>query len=387
MTAELVGVADGFQLWSERFDRPADDVFAIQDEIASGIASKLRVSLAAEDDDARPNRGTDNLEAYTLYLKGRHALNQRGEDIPRGLDAFKQAIALDPNFALAHSGIAEAYSLLGFYGAAPESTVMPASRSAALRALEIEPSLAEPHGPLLMVKFLYDWDWAGSTQEFERAMAKNPNAPGALIYRSLELGFVHGRFDEAIALGTRAIQVDPLSPYAHLVKGTVVYCAGRPTEAMQLLAQAEELHYSLWMVVRMNGLCRMALGDYAAGIADLERADQLSGRHPWIVGNLADVHFRAGNHDEARRWASLGLALAETRYVQPTVKASYLATLGRMDESFAQLERACVERDLLPVLNHFGYAHAMTSDPRWPQLMRRIGLVPRKATGSGDSST
>jgi serine/threonine protein kinase/tetratricopeptide (TPR) repeat protein len=376
ITTELVGVGDGFQLWSERFDRPADDVFAIQDEIAAGIAGKLKVSLAATEEESRANRGTDNPEAHTLYLKGRSALNQRGGGVRRGLEAFQQAIALDANFALAHAGIAEAYSLVGFYGYARESTVMPAARSAALRALEIEPSLAEPHGPLLMVKFLYDWDWEGSTAEFERAIAKNPNAPGPLIYRGIELGFVHGRFDEAIALSARAEQVDPLSPYSYLLHGTVLCCAGRFDEAMRLLAQAEALHPNLWVVLRILGLCKAARGDYAGAIADLDRADRTSERHPWVVGNIADVHSNAGRIEEARRWASIGLALGETRYVQPTVLAGYMAILDRMDDAYALLERACVERDLLPVLNYFGYAHKLTSDPRWPALMRRIGLEP-----------
>jgi serine/threonine protein kinase/tetratricopeptide (TPR) repeat protein len=376
VTAELVNVGDGFQLWSERFDRSADDVFAIQDEIAAGIANKLRLSLAAADEEPRANRGTDNLEAYNSYLRGRHALNQRGDGIQRGLDAFRSAVALDANFALAHSGIAEALSLIGFYGYERESRVMPAARSAALRALEIEPSLAEPHGPLLLVKFLYDWDWTGATAEYERAIAKNPNAPGPLIYRSLELGLIHGRFDEAASIAGKVAQLDPLSPYPYYLKGTVLYCARRFDEALQVLSQSEAVQPNLWIAMRMVGLCKAGKGDYDAAIVDLLRADEMSGRHPWVVGNLADVHGMAGRVEEARRWAEVGIALSEHRYVQPTVRAGYLGTLGRTEEAFAELERACVERDLLPVLNHFGQGHELLSDPRWPALMRRIGLVP-----------
>jgi serine/threonine protein kinase/tetratricopeptide (TPR) repeat protein len=376
VTAELVNVTDGFQLWSERFDRPADDVFAIQDEIAAGIAGRLRVALRSDADEARANRGTDNLEAYTFYLKGRHALNQRGDGVQRGLDAFQRAIAIDANFALAHAGVAEALSLTGFYGYAPAATVMPAARAAALRALEIEPSLAEPHGPLLVVKFIYDWDWPGATEEFDRAIAKNPSAPGPLIYRSLELGLVHGRFEESLALSAKVAQLDPLSPYPYYLRGTVLYCARRFEEALAVLSQGEAIHSNLWIAVRMVGLCKVGLGDHHGGVADLMHALELSGRHPWIIGNLADVHTMAGDVEEGRRWASLGLSLAEHRYLQPTVIASYLATLGRMDDAYAELERACVERDLLPACNYFKYAHRLVEDPRWPALMRRIGLEP-----------
>ena len=376
VTAELVTASDGFQLWSERFDRPADDIFAIQDEIATGIAAKLKVALAETGDEPRAKRGTDNLEAYNLYLKGRYFMNQRGDGVRRGLECFEQAKALDPEFALAHAGIAETLSLFGFYGYARESTIMPAARTAALRALELDPALVEPHAALVLVKFLYDWDWAGSTAEFERAMAKNPNSTGALIYRSLELGLVHGRFDEAIALGARVIQLDPLSPYSHLVQGSTLFCSGRYDDAMRALAEADALHPNLWLVLRLIGLNQLGKGNYAEAVAQLERALPLSDHHPWVLGNLADAHSVAGNTDESRRWAQAGYDAAATRYVQPSVMAGYAANLGRMDEAFEWFERAFAEHDLLPVLNHFAWGHKVTVDPRWPALMRRLGLVP-----------
>ena len=379
ITAELVHVSDGFQLWAERFDRPADDVFAIQDEIAAGIAARLKVALADSDDEPRARRGTDNLEAHNLYLKGRHLLHQRGDGVRRGLECFQQAHTLDPDFALAHAGLAETHSLLGFYGYARESTVMPLARASALRALEIDASLDEPHGPLILVKFLYEWDWAASAAEFDRAMAKNPNAVSALTYRALELGLVHGRFDEAIPLAGKVSLLDPLSPYAYALQGTILWCDNRFEGALQLLGQAEQLHPNLWTVVRLVGLCQSGLGRHAQAIATLERCRVLSGDHPWVLGNLSDAHHFAGQEDVSRRCAEDGLALASTRYVQPTVMGLFSANLGRMDDAFAWFDRACEERDLLPCLNYFGAGHSITRDPRWPALMRRIGLVPAPA--------
>lgn len=378
VTAELVNVGDGFQLWSQRFDRPADDVFAIQDEIASGIAQKLKVALAADGDGPRAKRGTDNLDAHTLYLKGRHLLNQRGDGVPLGLECFERAKALDPEFALAHAGIAEAYSLIGFYGFAPESTVMPLAKAAALRALEIDPSMDEPHGPLIMVHFLYEWDWPASAAEFDRAMAKNKNSLSALTYRSLELSFVHGRNAEAVALAETLIQLDPLSPYSYVLHGCVLICASRFGEALAVLEQARELHPNLWIVARLIGICHAELGDFAPAFRALEQALDLSGRHPWVLGNLSDAHGKAGNAGECRRYAEEGIAVASTRYVQPSLMGNYYGALGRIDEAFDWFNRAREEHDLLPVLNHFPSGQArLVDDPRWPALMRSIGLVPK----------
>jgi serine/threonine-protein kinase len=365
-------------LWSQRFDRSADDVFAIQDEIAAGIAQKLKVTLAADSDGPRAKRGTDNLDAYNLYLKGRHLLNQRGEAVQRGLECFERAKALDPEFALAHVGIAEAYSLIGFYGLAPESAVMPLAKAAALRALEIDPSMDEPHGPLIMVHFLYEWDWAASAAEFDRAMTKNPNSIGALTYRPIELAFVHGRFDEASALARKLIQLDPLSPYSYVLNGAVLICALRFGEALAVLEQARDLNPNLWTVERLIGICHAELRDFAKAIPVLERTLNLSGRHPWVMGNLSDAHAKAGDVAQSHRYAEEGLALAATRYVQPTLMAHFCSSLGRLDEAFDWLNRACDHHDLLPVLNYFPQGHdtPIVTDRRWPALMRRIGLVP-----------
>jgi TolB-like protein/Flp pilus assembly protein TadD/predicted Ser/Thr protein kinase len=376
VTAELVNVGDGFQLWSERFDRPLDDVFAIQDEIAAGIAEKLKVALARDERDPRSNRGTENVEAYNLYVKGRHLINQRGEGVRRGLECFQRAQALDPDFALAHAGIAEVYSLLAFYGDQPESTVMPLAKAAALRALELDPSMDEPHGALVMVHFLYEWDWTASAAEFERAMAKNPNAVAALTYRAIELAFVHGRFDEALDFARRVAVLDPLSPYAFSLQGAILFCAGRFEEGAKMQDQAQVLHPNLWTVMRIAGLCHACLGHYNRAIEVLESALGPSGGHPWVLSNLGDVHLAAGNVDEGRRYLEACLALTDTRYVQPSILAMVHASLGRMDEAFGLFERSIRERDLLPVMNHFTAGHPVTHDPRFPALMRRIGLTP-----------
>ena len=253
---------------------------------------------------------------------------------------------------------------------------MPAAKTAASRALELDPSLDEPHAALLMVTFLYEWNWAAATAEFDRAMAKNPNALGALTFRALELAFMHGRFGEALAMCARVKAIDPLSVYSYTLEGAILFTASRFADALAILRQADELHPNLCSIYRLIGLCHTVEDRFADAMAAFEKARVLSGDHPWNVMNMADAYRVFGRMDEAHRWAQAGLALADTRCVQPSVMGFLHATLGNMEEAFRWFDRACEERDLLPCLNYFGRRHIAASDPRWPVLMRRIGLEP-----------
>jgi TolB-like protein/tetratricopeptide (TPR) repeat protein len=379
VTAELVSVADGFQLWSERFDRTVEDVFAIQDEIASRIAERLKVTFDHAADD-RPRRPTQNLDAYNLYLKGRYLLNQRGPNVRKGLEAFQQARDLDPDFALAHAGLAEAYSLIGFYGYLPEARVMPMARASAARALEIDPTLAEPHAALQLVHFLYEWDWRESRREFDVAMVKNPNAISPLTFRAIELSAVHGRVDEALVLARKVRELDPLSPYSQALFGSVLLCANQPRAALDELLPGLDPGTVAWTTMRLIAIAHGLLGDFDAGLAAASRAVELSDDHPWTVGYVAEISAWAGRTDEARVWADRAIALADTRYVQPSVMGLVHASAGRMDEAFVWFDRACEAHDLLPLLNYFP-TRIVRRDPRWPALMRRIGLAPSPSAG------
>jgi TolB-like protein/tetratricopeptide (TPR) repeat protein len=374
VTTELVSVADGFQLWAERFDRTLEDVFALQDEIAATIADRLKTTFPeAEEGTAR--KAPVNLAAYNLYLKGRHLLNQRGPAVRKGIEAFQEARDLDPSFGLAHAGLAEGYSLIGFYGYLPESRVMPMARASAFRALELDPTLAEPHAALMLVHVLYEWDWDAARREFEVAMLKQPNAISPLTYRAIELGTIAGRFDEALALARKVVDLDPLSPYSITLLGTARLCAGDYAAAVDALRPTIELAGHSWIVPRLLGIAECLRGQFPDGLAHIEQSVAMSDAHPWPVMNMADMHKRAGHRDEAQRWADIGLGLAEHKYVQPSVIAGLHAVAGRVDEAFAWFDRACEQRDLLPMLNYFPFDPDVKRDPRWPRLMQRIGLV------------
>jgi TolB-like protein/Tfp pilus assembly protein PilF len=376
IAAELVSAETGFQLWSERFDRSADDVFAIQDEIASNIAEKLKGTLASESTEPLVRRATGNLDAYAAYLRGRFFLNQRGESIKRGLDAFNQALALDPTFALAHSGLAEALSLVALYGYSAPRSVLPAAEAAARRALELDPDLAEPHTALQIARYSYDWDWAGAEAEFNRAIAKNPKTVTSLTTRAVELSAIHGRTDEAAALAQRAIEADPLSPHTYYGLALAHLCALRFPEARAAAERALEIHPGMWLVGRIKAQVLSMQGRHAETFALLDGFIAAGDPHVWLLIDRVEASLRAGDPADATAWATRILEMRGQKYVSPTAVAYATAVVDGVDAGFAALERAFEDHDVLPMLNYYPGSAILRRDPRWPAIMRRLGLEP-----------
>jgi serine/threonine protein kinase/Tfp pilus assembly protein PilF len=385
ITVQLVDASTGFPVWSERYDRQADDVFRIQDEIAAVIASKLRVTLTGSDDQTRIRRPTDNLEAYELYLKGRFLLNQRGGELVRGLAWLERVIALDPKFALAHAGLGDAYALLGFYGYMPSYEAMPRARRSAQIAIDLDPTLAEPHGTLMFVSWTYDWDWDRTRVEFERAMALNPRLPNTLQWHATYLGLVEGSFEPAVAEARRAIDLDPLSGSAHAVLGTLWLCDGKYGDAQTSLNRAIELDPRLWVAHRSLGLTFMQQQRYDEALAIFDDALALSKRHPWILSYVAEIYRRAGRAADAEALYVEMTSRARTIYIQPLFRAYMSAATGRIDEAFEWLERAYRERNSIPPMNYFASSKPLTDDPRFPGLLARTGVTLSPAHRKGRS--
>ena len=241
ITAQLSKASDGYQLWSERYDRVAEDVFAVQDEIASAIAGKLRLTLDA-DNGSRPRAPTQHLAAYELYLKGRALLYQRGRSIPKARECFEQAVALDPDYAQAWAGMADAYTTSGYSGFAPGAAVMPQAFAAARRALELDPDLAEAHNALACAALVWERDYALAEQEWKRAIELNPNYVQAQCWYGLFfLLWVAGRAEEAYRVLHAAHRIDPLSGYAQVMLTYAETVTGRHADA---IAHASARHSS-----------------------------------------------------------------------------------------------------------------------------------------------
>ena len=379
VVVELVDAATGFPIWSERYDRQAGEVFAIQDEIAAAIAERLTVTLTRPDDITRVRRPTESIEAYELYLKGRFLVGRRGGELRRGLQCFEDALKLDPNFALAHAGLGDAFVLLGFYGYVPSYEAMPRARRFAQMAIDLDPRLAEPHSTLMFVSWAYDWDWDQSRREFEHAMALNPRLPNTLTWRSTYLGFVEGAFTQAIDQVARAVDMDPLSGAAHATLGTIRLVAGDHAGAQQSLERAIEVEPRLWVAYRYLGYLWMEQNNLDEAVAILERGLAVSKRHYWIVSALAEAYGRAGRRADAEPLYQEINERAATAYVQPMFRAFMAAATGRVSEAFEWLERAYRERNPLPLMNYFTTSEVLAADPRLGEILERTGvrLAPR----------
>jgi serine/threonine protein kinase/TolB-like protein len=328
--AELVDLATDAQLWGEQYNRRMADIFIIQEEIARAIADRLQVKLTGEQEGDLARRPTDNAAAYQLYLKGRHQWNKRtSESIRKGLDYFQQAIDADPGFALAHAGVADSYAVGGgaFLDLAPRES-RPRARAAALKAIELDESLAEAHTTLADCLFYYDWDWDGAEREFRRAIELNPNYATAYQWYSEYLGAML-RHDEAIAAARRAQEIDPLSPVITVSVGRALRVAGRLDEAIAEVRKAIDLdenfpgawfdlsdHYynsgrikestealqkALTLVGEVEGARRLGEVYGSSGIAGLDRlwVEELESRGDDGAFELAEYYSEEGDLERA----------------------------------------------------------------------------------------
>jgi serine/threonine protein kinase/Tfp pilus assembly protein PilF len=373
VAAQLVNAGDGFQLWSERYDRTMDDVFAIQDEIATAIAEKLKVTLTAGRDEALVRRAA-NLEAYELYLKGRAMFNRR--EMGPAIGCLQQAIALDSAYGPAYATLAAALALLGFYGFAPAYDAMPKARQAAQRAVRLDPTLGDAHATLFFINAMHDWDWSSIDEQFEEALA-NGATTLLLNWRSLYLSMIVGRFDEALAVSRRATQLDPLSASSLLSLQVVLIQTRQYDEAAASCRKALEMDPTLWVSRRALGLVLTRMGRYDEAIAELSRVISETNSLGMAYVDLLTAHAGAGDHPRAAAMLADLVARERTEYVQPTIVATGFAVLGQLDEAYRWLERGYRERDpMLAMLNYWEAAPALRTDSRLRALIQRIGLTP-----------
>jgi len=298
-------------------------------------------------------------------------VSQRGAGIQRGLDYFERALALDPEYALAHAGISGALALLGFYGYMPAYEGMPKARRAAQRAIDIDPKLAEPYASLMFVMWAYDWDWSGAERAFQRAIALDDRLTPAYLWRALHQS-AHGWFEDAIATTKRAIEIDPLSGPSHLAHAVAYISARRFDDAETAAHRGIEIDPNLWPATWARGVALRAAGRLEEAFTLLEQSATMSRRHHWPLSELVVAHAIAGHPQEGQRLREELVERARTQYVPPGSMAVACLGLGLTDEAFEWLERAYREHDTFVTFNHWPYPG--TADPRWRQMYRRIGL-------------
>jgi eukaryotic-like serine/threonine-protein kinase len=376
ISVQLTSVADGRTLWSERYDREMADVFAIQDEIAGTIVRTLRSTLLGDLRDPTPVRYTENVRAYSLYLKGRFWWNRRTQaDIAKGIRYFEQAIAEDPGYALAYSGLSDSYALDLDYRGAPVAEGMERAKAEARRAIELDETLAEAHTSLAWVTFIYDWDWGGAEREFTRAIQLNPRYSTARQWYAWFLAAM-GRFEEALVEGRTAIDLDPASVSIRRSLGWLQYYGRQHDAALDNLRRALAMDPTAEETHRLLGLVYLQQGKYDEAAGSFKEALANSDDGTMAFAGLGHVAARRGRRDEARAVLDELHLRSRTKYVSPVAFTGLYVALGDIDAAFEWLDKAYAERrgwlaylKIEPLLDSLG------PDPRFQRLVERMRLT------------
>jgi len=377
ITAQLINIADGYHLWSERFDREMEDVFTIQEEIAHMIVNALKIKLVRKAETPLVERSTENIKAYNLFLKGRYCWNKRTEAaLKQCVNYFEQAIEIDPDYMLAYCGLADAYALLGIaeYGALPPMEVMPKAKAAAVKALEIDNTLAEAQTTVAHVKAFFDWDFTGADKEFNRAIELNPNYPFSHHWYALYLSAME-RHDEAIAEEKRAQELEPLSLIINKNVGTIFYYARKYEQAIEQYKKALELDPDFARTHFFLGLAYISNSMFEEAIAEIKKAITFSGENTVMLALLASAIAMSGKKDEATKILKDLKKRLKRGYVPSFNLAILYMGLDEKASAFEWLEKAYQERSSwLVSLKVEPILDGLRSDPRFTALLKKVGL-------------
>ena len=378
ISAELVDVRYNKLLWGEQYERKTSELLQTQREIAHEIVEKLKLKVSGQETGLAKHY-TESNEAYQLYLKGRFYFNKRSpEGMAKALDYFHEAIEKDANFALAYSGLADTYDLTGTPdagGAMRPGEALPKAKEAALKAIELDATLAEPHVSLAHVKYYYDRDWAGAEQEFKRAIELNPNYPQAHHWYAIYLVWV-GRTDEGMMEIRRAQDLDPLSLPISMTMGWLLCDVNRTDEGIEELRKTLEMDPSFVIAHHRLALCLERKGAYEGAIDEYQEVIKLGEK--WLgTAGLAQTYAMAGKRTEAQKELNELQELAKEHNVAPSLYAVIYAALGDRDQAFAWLDKAYDEHDLLLARLKVDHRFAnLRSDSRFASLVKRVGLSP-----------
>jgi serine/threonine protein kinase/Tfp pilus assembly protein PilF len=380
--AELVDVATGSQLWGAQYDRKPGDIFVVEDDISNEISGKLRLQLTRAEKKRLTKRHTENDEAYRLYLKGRHYWNRWTEEgFYKAIEYFQHAVEKDPTYALAYTGLADSYVLLGWNSYLPPKEAFPKGKASAKTALDLDPDLAEAHTSLAALLWLYDWQWEEAQTEFRRSLELSPTYPTANHWYA-EYLMTMGRQEEVMARMENGQELDPLSLIINVAVGWAFYHGRRYDEAIEQLRRTVELepnypvtYWILGLVLRKTGRYELAMTEGASGV-------KLSGGSPMIRAALAHTYAAAGGTEEARQILDDLTRQAKRKYVAPYFFAGIHVGLGENDRALEYLEEAYEEHSNWLIYLHIDPSmDGLRDDPRFQDLLRRVGL-PALTTAS-----
>lgn len=384
VTVQLVSIRDGATLWAERFDEKFTSIFAIEDSISEQVATALAGKLTDEEQIRLAKRYTGNTRAHQAYLKGRYFLERRTQEgISKGIENFEFAIRMDPLYALAYAGLADCYAMLAAYDVLPPSQSMPKAKSAALKALSIEPNLAEAHAALGRCR-MFAWDWQGAEKSFKLALDLNPNAATPRHLYAIYLREM-GRFDESLAESKKAEEIDPTLAGRKSTIGGTLYCARRYDQAIEELCQALDLDFNNAAAHYYLGRIYVQKAMYEEAMAEYELTIGLLGRKLELVAHLGYIYAVSGREGDAQKVLAELEKLKNREYVPSYFTALIYIGLDEKGQAFDWLEKAYREHDLnFMSLGVDPMLDRLREDPRFARLLQLTGfasLAGKKAHG------
>ena len=374
ITVQLVDTESEEQLWTETYNRNLQDIFSVQSDIAQQVAKALEVRLGVRENSALRREQTQNPEAYSFYLKGRHRWNLRSEnEINRAIKYFEEAIGRDPGYALAYAGLADCYSILGYYAFRRPVAVYPRAKELAEKALSLNESIAEPHASLgeVLMQYFFDWKKAGS--ELDRALELNPSYATAHFWRATH-HMALGRTDDSLTQVRKAVELDPLSMIILTDAARNLYLARRYDEAINQYQRSLDVDPNF--PIAHKGLAEVyaQIGKYDEAVSEIERAIALSGRSIFILDDLGYIYARAGKREDASKVLEDLDKLANDEYVPSYGRAVICAALGNKEDAMNWLEKAYDERNFLVYLKVDPAFDTLRKEERFLSLLDKMGL-------------
>jgi len=376
ITAQLVNVADGYHIWSEKYDCEMKDIFAIQDEISLTIVDKLKVKLLREDKEKLVKRSTEDVEAYNLYLKGRYFWGKRTkEGFRKAMEFFKQSIEKDPNFTLGYSGLADSYNLVGFYSFSQPKEAFPKAKEAAQKALKIDDTIAEAYASLAFVQLYYDWDWKDAYENFKKAVKLSPGYPTAHHWYA-EYLLVVGRIEEAFVESKRALELDPFSLVINVLLGWAFHYSYQYDQAIEQYLKTLEMDPNFAPAHYFLGLTYVQKTMFDEAIEEFKKAKAIFGDNTLTNAALWHAKARRGKTDEVQKVLDEMAKISRQTYFPLYYKAAIYADVGDNDQAFHWLEKCFEERDMwLALLKVDPIWSDLRPDPRFNELLKKMALI------------
>jgi adenylate cyclase len=377
ITTQLTDVQSGFYLWSEKYDRIINDVFEVQDEIARAILEKLKITIAGKTVEPKRRVQTQNIEAYQYYVKGRALVYKRGKFLFEALSYFQKALEIDPQYALAYAGLADAYTIICYYGLSEPAQTWPKAIESAKLAFKFGPDLAESHNCNAIISMLHDWNWELARSQFLKALELNSGYEQARTWYGLFfLQMAFGKHEEAILNIRFSLNANPVSFYSYTILGLSLGIAGQNKEGLEKAKRAFEMEPTSYMTEYFLGKLYYWSGHLEESIKMFEGALLHSNRHSWALSCLAATYAQRKRTDKAEELYQELIEQSKLKYIQPATLALSAAAIGKHEEALRFAHKACDEHDpfLIFICRVHPYGKELRSIKGYDEILKRMGL-------------